>query len=145
ASRRRSALTTGSSSGGDGDGRNTIRVASVGHALFALTLIALGILGLWRGQFTPIWTGVPKALPARELLVDLCAVVSLASGLGQLWRRTAALASGVLLGYLAAWFLFFRLPLLFRAPTATVAWWASGETVPWSRRPGSSSLASPLT
>ncbi len=103
-------------------------IASVGHAVFAATMIALGVSGLIKGDFTPIWTGVPKGFPAREVIVYLCAFVSLLSGIGLLLQRTAAVASRVLLGYLLIWLLLFRAPLIFRAPTATVTWWACGET-----------------
>ncbi|HKB80905.1 MAG TPA: DoxX family protein [Thermoanaerobaculia bacterium] len=105
-----------------------MRIASLGHAVFASTMIALGILGLIKGDFTPIWTGVPKGLPAREGLAILCAVISLASGIGLLWRRAAAIASGVLLTSLLLWLLLLRVPLIFHAPTATVTWWACAET-----------------
>jgi uncharacterized membrane protein len=91
-------------------------------------MIALGISGLIKGDFAPIWTGVPKGVPAREALAYLCALVSLLSGLGLLWRRTAAVASRVLLICLLVWLLLLRVPLVFRAPTATVTWWACGET-----------------
>ena len=106
----------------------SLRIASLGHAVFAATMIGLGVLGFIQGQFTPIWTGVPKWLPGRQILAYLCAFVSLASGVGLLWRRSAAVASGVLLTYLLAWFLLFRVPLIFLASTATVTWWACGET-----------------
>ena len=109
-------------------GKGPLRVASLGHAVFAATMIALGIVGLVQGHFTPIWTGVPKWVPARQVLAYLCAFVSLASGIGLLWRRAAAVASRVLLIYLLFWLLLFRVPLIFLAPTATVTWWACGET-----------------
>ena len=66
-----------------------MRIESPGHASFAATMIALGIIGLVQGDFTPIWAGVPKGVPAREVLAYLCAVVSLLTGIGLLWRRSA--------------------------------------------------------
>src|SRR5262249_41198320 len=112
----------------NGTGGRTMRLASWGHAAFAATMIGFGILGLIKGNFTPIWTGVPKDLPARGVLAYLCAFVSLGSGVGLLWPRAAAVASRVLLGYLLLWMLVFRVPLIFKAPIATVTWWACGET-----------------
>src|SRR2546429_7377761 len=103
-------------------------VASLGHAVFAATMVTLGILGLIQGDFTPTWSGVPRSVPAREVLAYLCAFISLVSGIGLLWRRAAVIASRVLLASLLGWLLLFRVTLIFRAPTATVAWWASGDT-----------------
>lgn len=109
-------------------GKRPLRIASLGHAVFGATMIALGIAGLVEGRFTPIWSGVPKGMPARQVLAYLCAFISLGSGIGLLWRRTAVVASRVLLTYLLVWLLLFRVPLIFRAPAATVTWWACGET-----------------
>lgn len=105
-----------------------MRIASLGHAVFAATMIAFGILGFIKGDFTPIWTGVPKGVPAREVLAYLCAFISLACGIGLLWQRTGVVASRMLLTCLLVWLLLFRVPLIFLAPTATVTWWACGET-----------------
>jgi uncharacterized membrane protein len=101
---------------------------SLGHAFFAVTMIGLGILGLIKGNFPPIWTGVAKSFPAREGLVYLCAAVSLGSGIGMLWRRTVAVASGALAIYLLAWLLVFRVPHVFEAPKVEGMWWGCGDT-----------------
>jgi uncharacterized membrane protein len=104
-----------------------MRIASPGHVAFAVTMIALGILGLIKGDFTPIWQPVPKGVPAREVLAYLCAFISLASGIGLLWRRTAASAARVLLTYLLLWLLLLRVPGMFFRFTVDV-WWACCKT-----------------
>ena len=104
------------------------RIARPGHAVFAATMVAVGFFGFVQGDFTPTWSGVPKGVPARGLLAYLCAFISLVSGIGLLWQRTAVIASRVLLTSFLLWLLLFRLPLIVRAPAATGAWWASGDT-----------------
>jgi uncharacterized membrane protein len=104
-----------------------MRIASVGHAVFAATMIALGILCLLKGDFSPIWTPVPKGVPAREVLVYFCAFISLASGIGVLWRRTAAPAARLLLVCLLLWLLLFRVPYTFLSPNVET-FWSGAET-----------------
>lgn len=106
----------------------TMRIASVGHAVFAVTMIGLGIWGLIKGDFTPIWIGVPKSLPARESLAYLCAFISLVCGIGLFWQRTAVVVSRVLLAYFLVWLLLFRVSQIILAPNDTSSWWACGET-----------------
>jgi hypothetical protein len=105
-----------------------MRIASLGHAVFAATLVALGILGLIQADFTPTLSGVPKDFPARELLIYLCALVSLGTGIGLLWQRTAIVASRVLLAFLLLWLLLFRASHLFFTPTEVGTWWACCDT-----------------
>jgi len=106
-----------------------MRIASWGHAVFAATLITLGILGLIKGDFTPIWLPVPKGVPAREVLVYLSAVVPLVSGIGLLWQRAAAVASRVLLGLLLAWLLLLDVPHLLLHPGMELTWAACKTAV----------------
>jgi len=109
------------------NGRKFIRIAWAGHAVFAVTMISLGILGLIRGNFAPIWQPVPKSVPARDVLIFLSALISLASGIGLLWQRTAATAARVLLAYFLLWLLVLRVPLIFISFTVNI-WWASCQT-----------------
>jgi len=99
-------------------------IESLGHAVFAVTMIIVGILGLIKGDFAPVWEPVSKGVPARELLSYACAVISLVSGIGLLWQHAAAAASRVLLIALLVWLLLFRLPSTFLAPFA----WSAAET-----------------
>jgi len=103
-----------------------IGIASAGHVAFAVTMIGLGILDLVKRDFTALWQPVPKSLPARQVLIYLCALIPLASGLGLLWKGAAAVASRVLLAFLLFWLLVLRLPLIFISPTVDT-WWASAQ------------------
>ena len=105
-----------------------MRITSAGQVVFAAIMIALGIQGLIKGDFTAVWAPVPKSVPARQLLVYLCASISLASGIGLLLRRAAALASRVLLASLIVWFLLWRVRALFIA-TLVDSTWSCGETM----------------
>ncbi|MCI0441766.1 hypothetical protein L0152_00950 [bacterium] len=107
---------------------SAIHIISAGHVIFAVTMIGLGILGLIKGQFLPIWYGVPKSLPAREVLAYLTALISLATGIGLLWQRTSLIASRVLLISFVIWMLLFRVSYIFIAPTQTGTWWSCGES-----------------
>lgn len=106
-----------------------MRIASWGHALFAVTLIILGIAGLIQGDFTAIWQPVPKWAPAREVLVYLSALVPLVCGIGLLLRRSAAVASRVLLGFVLAWLLLLDVPDLVLDPGMQFTWAACKTAV----------------
>ncbi len=104
-------------------GERAIRIVSAGHVLFAVAMIWLGTMGLIKGDFTVVWQPVPKWVPVRGVLAYLCAFLSLASGIGLLWQRTAAVAARVLFASLMVWLLALRLPnLFFQTPVVLVAW-----------------------
>lgn len=105
-----------------------MRITGVGHGLFAAIMIALGLFGLVEGGFAPIWDGVPKALPAREALAYLCAIVALACGIGLLWQRTAAIAARVLFAYLLVWILLVKGRFILHDPLTEVNYESTGET-----------------
>ena len=103
-----------------------MRIASVGQVFFAATMIVLGILGWLQGDFTVIWQPVPTGLPGRVALIYLCASVCLATGIGLLFRRTAAVAARVLLGYFLLWLLLMRVPGMLISFTVNF-WWAAAQ------------------
>jgi uncharacterized membrane protein len=105
-----------------------MRIESAGHAVFAATMIALGIMGLIQGDFAPIWQSVPEDLPARGALAYLCAFVSLGCGLGLLWRRTAAPAARVLFVYVLLWMLLVKGRFIIAEPTVEGSYQTTGET-----------------
>jgi uncharacterized membrane protein len=105
-----------------------MRIASMGHAIFAVTLVALGILGLATGDFAPIWDSVPADLPAREALAYLCALICLLCGIGLCWRRTAASAARVLFVYLFLWMLAVKVRFIVLAPLVEGSYQSWGET-----------------
>ena len=105
-----------------------MRIASVGHAVFAAAMIGLGIIGLTTCAFPPMWQGVPKQLPGRELLPYLCAVVFLASGIGLVWRQTAAVAARALLVFLVLWLVLLEGSFIVRAPLVEGSYQSAGET-----------------
>ncbi|MDE2236157.1 MAG: hypothetical protein KGL13_06020 [Gammaproteobacteria bacterium] len=105
-----------------------MRIASLGHAVFAASLVALGIAVLVQGSSAPAWLGIPMYLPARELLAYLCAVITLACGIGLWWRRAALVAARVLLVYCVLSLLLFSLPRALPAPAQLGAWYPCAET-----------------
>lgn len=104
-----------------------MRIASLGHAVFAATMIGLGVLGVLHRDFAPIWQPVPKGVPARAVLICLCALIPLICGIGLLFQRAAAGAARVLLAFLLLWLLLLRVPRLFIS-FAVDSWWAVCQT-----------------
>ena len=110
------------------NGGRAIRIASMGHAAFAATMIGFGILGLIKRDFAPIMgAGTRGCARTLECLIYLCALIPLASGIGLLWQRAAAAAARVLLAYLLLWLLLLRVPLIFISPTVNF-WYSSCQT-----------------
>ncbi len=102
--------------------------ASPGHVFFAITMFGLGIVGFVRPPYASTWAAVAATSPAYGALGVCAAVVSLVTGAGLLWRRSAAIASRVLLGAFVVWIIAFRLPLLIKYPVSTGGWWPIADT-----------------
>lgn len=102
---------------------------TVSRSIFALTLIGMGIMGVVSGTFAPIWAGVPKTLPYRELLAWPCTAVSLACGVGLLVRRWGGWSALALLVYLIVWTILFKVPFIIRQPLVEVSYQSCGENL----------------
>ena len=96
--------------------------------LFALTMIAIGVIGVASGTFAPIFAGVPKSLPDRQWLAYLSTFVSLAGGVGLMAKRTAGAAAFLLFAYLLLWTILFKVPFIIRQPLAEVSYQSCGES-----------------
>ncbi len=106
-----------------------MRITSAGHAVFAAVMIGLGIQGFIKGDFTAVWSPVPDEIPGRQALVYLCAAIFVLAGIGLLFRRTAPLASRVLLASFVVWLLAWRVRSLFLEPTIVGKTWSLGDTL----------------
>jgi len=102
---------------------------TVSRIFFAVTMIAIGVIGLVQGGFAPIWQPPPDTVPARELLAYLCTFVSLTCGAGLLMKRTAGAAALLLLIYLLIWTALFKVPFIIRAPLEEVSYQSTGENL----------------
>ncbi len=99
-----------------------MRIARIGHAIFAVTMIGLGAVGLLHPDIEPLWNPVPAGVPAREPLIYFGALISLAAGIGLLVPRMAAIAARLLLATLFLWLLLFRLPNFLHEPAFGACW-----------------------
>ena len=97
------------------------------HALFALVLIGLGILGLRYGNSAEIWQPIPKAFPGRPAVILVCALIEIGTGVGLLLRRSMTLACRIVLPFLLLWLVLLKLPGLLLAPRIMVSWEAFAE------------------
>ena len=104
-----------------------MRIVSVGHGVFAVTLAAIGVLSLVKPEYAAVWNGIPKALPGRELLPYVSGVVALCCGLGLLLPRSATVAARVLLAYLLVWMLIFKGRYIVLAPLQEGVYQSTGE------------------
>ena len=71
-------------------------MSQLGRHVYGLAAIALGLIGLWWGDFASVWQPLPIDPPGRTQLAYATALLLLASGVAIQWRKTAKPASIVL-------------------------------------------------
>lgn len=108
-----------------------MRIASPGHLVFAILMIAFGLVGFIERRFAPIWAPVPHDFPAREVLIYVCAAIVLLGGVGLLLKAAAPIAARGLFVWLALWMLVFKGPFVIQAPLQEGSYQSIGENAVW--------------
>jgi len=78
-----------------------MRIAGVGHAVFAVMMIVLGGVGFFHPELVSLWGSVPARVPGHAWLPALMALVSVAGGVGLLVPRVAGVAAVLCLWFAA--------------------------------------------
>jgi uncharacterized membrane protein len=102
------------------------RIQQPAVTLFAIGMIALGILALIYGDFALVWQPVAPWVPGRTILAYASGLLMLFGGVGLLFRATAAWSVRILFPYLIIWALL-KVPDLFAAPGTEAVWLGLGE------------------
>jgi uncharacterized membrane protein YphA (DoxX/SURF4 family) len=98
------------------------------RALFAATMIGLGVTGLVNGDFALVWQKIPlNHLPGRTFIAYVCALIELATGIGLLLGRTRVISCRILFVYLILWLVLLKLPVVLMAPQVQESWAGFGE------------------
>jgi uncharacterized membrane protein len=104
-----------------------MRIAGMGQTLFALSLLALGVLSLLSRDFALVWQPVPAGIPGRAVLACVSGAIMVVTGLGLLFRRATVPVSFVLFVYTAIWLLALHIPRVIANPLQEATWGGSGE------------------
>ena len=105
-----------------------MRIAGLGHGLFAIASTGLAILGLTYRDLAPIWQPLPAWIPWREAWVYGCGLLVLAASADLCFPRTA-LSSALTIGtYLALWVVARAVPIVLE-PLSIGSWYGLCEAL----------------
>jgi uncharacterized membrane protein len=102
-----------------------IREQRLAVSIFAIGMIALGILSVISRDFAYTWQPVPQFHP-RDILAVICGLFMIAASIALLFRSTAPIAARAMFVYLLAW-MSLKLPAIFVAPQIEGVWLGLGE------------------
>ena len=103
-----------------------IRKQRLAVSIFAIGMIALGILSVIFRDFAYGWQPVPAFHPGREALAVLCGLFMIAASVSLLIRSTHTIAARTMLVFLFAW-MCLKVPAVFVAPQIVGVWLGLGE------------------
>ena len=99
-----------------------MRIMALGHLLFAIGLMGLGILSLGSGDFAYTWQPVPGWVIWREGLAYVSGLLLVGTGIGMLVKRTARPSTLIITIYAATWVLLLQAPRVAHAPGNVGTW-----------------------
>ncbi len=105
-----------------------MHVSGFGHALFAIAVAGLAILGLAYGDFAPLWEPLSVPLPAPASSVYGSGAILLAAGAGLLYTRTARVSTVIIGIFGSAWTLA-RARAAWLEPLAISSWYGISEAL----------------
>jgi uncharacterized membrane protein len=103
-----------------------IREQRLAVSIFAVGMIALGILSVISRDFAYTWQPVPQFHPGREILAVTCGSFMIAASIALLFRSTVHIAARAMFVYLLAW-MCLKVPAIFVAPQIEGVWLGLGE------------------
>ena len=98
------------------------------RAALAIAMIGIGIASLVYGNDSFLWYTIPD-MPGSALLVYLCGLVALASGVGLFLPNYLLRACRALVVYLGLWLVVLKLTTLLGSPGEMMRWESCGETM----------------
>jgi uncharacterized membrane protein len=117
----------------DGDALNSFGTASLAptrlsQSFLALSMIALGVLGLIYGDVALVWQHLPiEHMPGARPVAYAFALIELAAGIGLLLRSAAKPASALLVAFMLVWVVLLKLPAVVVVPSMEATWLGFGE------------------
>jgi len=116
-----------------GDVLNSFGAASLAptrlsQLFLALSMIALGVLGLIYGDVALVWQHLPiQHMPGARPIAYAFALIELATGIGLLLRSWAKPASTLLMVFMLVWVALLKLPAVVVVPSMEATWLGFGE------------------
>ncbi|WP_019465738.1 DoxX family membrane protein [Dyella japonica] len=125
-----SASTTASADGAAASSADTLPFVqtTISQQFFALTMIALGVLGIIYGDVALVWQHLPiEHMPGAKAIAYVFALIELIAGIGLLLRTAAKTAAALLTAFLLLWAVLLKLPAVVVVPSMEATWLGFGE------------------
>jgi uncharacterized membrane protein len=103
--------------------------SSVGHWLYAIGFLGLGVLSFIFDDYAMNWQPVPPSFPAHDAMAYVSAFLLSASGVGLLLHRTRIYAAVLLTAFIGLWLLVLRVPPLVADFFSAINWLGFAETL----------------